>query len=192
MNIRLDIYMINHILSEFINLKIIMSQKIFNVLFLCTGNSARSIMAEALLQRLGAGRFMAFSAGSIPRGKINPFAIELLKANDFKTNAFRSKSWDEFAGDDAPILDFVFTVCGRAANETCPIWNGQALSAHWGIEDPDQPELSDDEQRRLFQKAYQILEHRVKMFTLLPLDNSDKSDLQKELEKIGTAYPEQA
>lgn len=182
--------MINHILSEFINLKIIMSQKIFNVLFLCTGNSARSIMAEALLQRLGTGRFMAFSAGSIPRGKVNPFAIELLKANDFKTNAYRSKSWDEFSGDNAPILDFVFTVCGRAANETCPIWNGQAMSAHWGIEDPDQPELSDDEQRRLFQKAYQILEHRLKLFTLLALDNSDQSVLQKELEKIGIAYPE--
>jgi len=169
-----------------------MSQKIFNVLFLCTGNSARSIMAEALLQRLGAGRFRAFSAGSIPRGKVNPFAIELLKANDYKTEAFRSKSWDEFSGDDAPILDFVFTVCGRAANEVCPVWLGQPVSAHWGVEDPDQAELSDDEQRKLFQKAYRILEHRLKMFTHLALDNSDKSVLQKELEKIGTAYPEQA
>ncbi len=166
-----------------------MSQKIFKVLFLCTGNSARSIMAEALLQRLGAGRFRAFSAGSFPRGKVNPFAIELLKANDFKTNAFRSKSWDEFAGSNAPILDFVFTVCGRAANETCPIWNGQAMSAHWGIDDPDQPELSDDKQRKLFMKAYQVLEHRLKLFTHLSLDNPDKSMIQKELVKIGNTYP---
>jgi len=169
-----------------------MSQKTFNVLFICTGNSARSIIAEALLQRLGSGRFMAFSAGSIPRGKVNPFAIELLNANNFKTNAFRSKSWDEFAGADAPILDFVFTVCGRAANETCPIWNGQAMSAHWGVDDPDQSNLSDDEQRRLFQKAYQTLEHRIKMFIQLPLDNIDKSVLQKELEKIGNAAPKQS
>jgi arsenate reductase len=184
--------MINHILFKFSNLKIIMSKKIFNVLFLCTGNSARSIMAEALLRRLGAGRFRAFSAGSIPRDKVNPFAIELLKANNYKTDAFRSKSWDEFSGDDAPLLDFAFTVCGRAANETCPIWNGQAMSAHWGIEDPDQPDLSDDEQRRLFQKAYHALEHRLKLFTRLPLDNPDKSELQKELDKIGNAFPEQA
>lgn len=167
-----------------------MIQKTYNVLFLCTGNSARSIMAEALLQRMGAGRFKAFSAGSIPRGKVNPFAIELLQANDFNTESFRSKSWDEFAGDDAPILDFVFTVCGRAANETCPVWNGQVMSAHWGIEDPDQPELSDDEQRSLFQKAYRILEHRLKMFIQLPLDNLDKAALQKELVTIGNAYPD--
>lgn len=184
--------MIKHILSKFINLKIIMPQKIFNVLFLCTGNSARSIMAEAILQRLGDGRFMAFSAGSIPRGKVNPFAIELLKVKDFKTNAFRSKSWDEFAGVDAPILDFVFTVCGRAANKTCPVWNGQAISAHWGVDDPDQSMLSDDEQRRLFQKAYQTLEYQIKIFIQLLLDNPDKSVLQKELEKIGNAYPGQA
>ncbi len=166
-----------------------MSQKSFNVLFLCTGNSARSIMAEAILQRLGADRFMAFSAGSKPRGKVNPFAIELLKSKDFKTNAFRSKSWDEFAGSDAPSLDFVFTVCGRAANETCPIWNGQAITAHWGIDDPDQPTLSDDEQRELFKKAYEVLEHRLKLFMLLPLDNLEESDLQNELKKIGNAFP---
>jgi len=167
-----------------------MSKKILNVLFLCTGNSARSIMAEALLQRLGAERFLAFSAGSKPRGKVNPFAIELLNSKDFKTNTFRSKSWDEFAGSEAPRLDFVFTVCGRAANESCPIWNGQAMSAHWGIDDPDQPDLSDDEQRLLFQKAYEILEHRLKLFMLLPLDNTVKSDLQNELISIGNAYPE--
>jgi arsenate reductase (thioredoxin) len=167
-----------------------MSHKIYNVLFLCTGNSARSIMAEALLQRLGEGRFRAFSAGSIPRGKVNPFAIELLKANNYKTDAFRSKSWDEFSGDDAPILDFVFTVCGRAANEVCPVWLGQPVSAHWGVEDPDQAELSDDEQRKLFQKAYRILEHRLKMLIHLALDNPDKSALQKELEKIGNIDPE--
>tara|TARA_R110000782_G_scaffold133091_2_gene225292 strand:+ start:178 stop:687 length:510 start_codon:yes stop_codon:yes gene_type:complete len=168
-----------------------MSEKKFNVLFLCTGNSARSIMAEALLQRWGLRRFNSYSAGSIPKGKVNPFAIELLKKNNFKTASFRSKSWNEFTGDNAPILDFVFTVCGRAANETCPIWNGQVLSAHWGIDDPDQPGLNDNEQRILFQKAYQILSHRLKLFTRLSLDNSERSILQKELEKIGTLYPEE-
>jgi len=169
-----------------------MSKKIINVLFLCTGNSARSIMAEALLQRLGADRFKSFSAGSKPRGKVNPFAIELLNSKAYETNGFRSKSWDEFAGVGAPALDFVFTVCGRAANETCPIWNGHAMTVHWGIDDPDQPTLGDDEQRVLFQKAYQILEHRLKLFMLLPLDNADKSMLQKELLTIGNAYPDKS
>ena len=167
-----------------------MSQKVFNVLFLCTGNSARSIMAEALLQRWGLGRFKSYSAGSMPRGKVNPFAIELLKKNNFKTDSFRSKSWDEFAGEKAPKMDFVFTVCDRAANEVCPIWPGQPMSAHWGIEDPDKPELGDDEQRKLFQKAYWELNHRIKIFTSLPLDKLDKLSLQKELDEIGKSHPE--
>ncbi|MBL1142024.1 MAG: arsenate reductase ArsC [Proteobacteria bacterium] len=168
-----------------------MSGKNINVLFLCTGNSARSIMAEALLQRWGLNRFNSFSAGSIPKGRVNPFAIELLQKNNFKTDSFRSKNWDEFAKDDAPKLDFVFTVCDNAANEVCPVWPGQPMSAHWGIEDPDKPELSDDEQRKLFQKAYWELDHRMKIFTSLPLDKLDKLSLQKKLEEIGHTLPEQ-
>jgi len=118
-----------------------MSQKIYKVLFLCTGNSARSIMAEALLQRWGQGRFEVYSAGSMPKGQVNHFAIELLKANNFKTDSFRSKSWDEFEKEGAPKLDYIFTVCDRAANEVCPIWHGQPISAHWGIEDPDKTRI---------------------------------------------------
>jgi arsenate reductase (thioredoxin) len=166
-----------------------MSDEKLNVLFLCTGNSARSIMAEALLQRWGANRFGSYSAGSNPRGKVNPFAIELLKKNNFNTDLFRSKSWDEFAKDGAPKIDFVFTVCDNAANEVCPIWPGQPISAHWGIEDPDQPELSDKEQRRLFEKAFWELDHRLKIFTSLPLGKLDKLALQKELDGIGKSLP---
>lgn len=168
-----------------------MVDKKLNVLFLCTGNSARSILAEALLQRWGPGRFNAYSAGSIPKGNVNPFAIELLKKNNFKTDSFRSKSWDEFSKDDAPELDFVFTVCDRAANEVCPIWPGQPMSAHWGIEDPDAPEMSDDEQRALFQKAFRELDHRLKIFSSLQLDQLDKLSLQKRLNEIGESLPEQ-
>lgn len=167
-----------------------MAEKKLNVLFLCTGNSARSIMAEALLQRRGLGKFNSYSAGSMPRGQVNPLAIELLKNNNFKTDSFRSKSWDEFAKDDAPKLDFVFTVCDRAANEVCPVWPGQPISAHWGIEDPDQPELNIDKQRKLFQKAFWELDHRLKIFTSLPLDKLDKLSLQKKLDEIGTSIPE--
>jgi len=167
-----------------------MSQKIFKVLFLCTGNSARSIIAEALLQRLGQDRFEAFSAGSIPKGQVNPFAIELLNANNFNTNSFRSKSLDEFEKDNAPKLDFIFTVCDNAANKICPIWPGQPISAHWGIDDPDKPELSDDEQRKLFQKAFMALEKRIKIFTDLRLDRLDNLSLQKELDDIGKIEPE--
>ncbi|GJM05275.1 MAG: protein-tyrosine-phosphatase [marine bacterium B5-7] len=167
-----------------------MSEKKLNVLFLCTGNSARSIMAEALLQRWGLSRFSSYSAGSIPKGKVNPFAIELLERNNFKTDSFRSKSWEEFAKDDAPKLDFVFTVCDRAANEVCPIWPGQPMSAHWGIKDPDKPELSDDEQRKLFHKAFWELDHRLKIFTSLPLAKLDKLSLQEKLDEIGKSLPE--
>ncbi len=162
-----------------------MTDKIRNVLFLCTGNSARSIIAEALLQRWGKGRFHSYSAGSMPKGRVNSFAIELLKQNNFQTDNFRSKSWDEFSGADAPKLDFVFTVCDRAANETCPIWPGQPMTAHWGTEDPDRPDLGDEEQRRLFRNAYIELDSRIKIFTSLPLDKLDKLSLQNELEKIG-------
>jgi arsenate reductase len=162
-----------------------MSKKSLNVLFLCTGNSARSIIAEALLQRIGLGQFKSYSAGSIPKGKVNPFALELLEQNDFNIELFRSKSWEEFTGDKAPKVDFIFTVCDRAANEVCPVWPGRPMSAHWGIEDPDQSELSDDEQRQLFQKAFHELDQRIKAFTCLPFDKLDKISLQKELDRIG-------
>lgn len=169
-----------------------MSEKKLNVLFLCTGNSARSILAEALLQRWGSGRFQAYSAGSKPKGRVHPLAIELLQSKNYQTDLFRSKSWDEFAKEGAPQLDFVFTVCGRAANEVCPIWPGQPMSAHWGIEDPDQPELNVDEQRRLFEKAYWEMDHRLKIFTSLPLEKLDKLSLLKELELIGKACPDKS
>lgn len=147
-------------------------------------------MAEALLQRWGIGKFNSYSAGSMPRGQVNPFAIQLLQRNNFKTDSFRSKSWDEFAKDDAPKLDFVFTVCDNAANEVCPIWPGQPMSAHWGIEDPDQPELSDDEQYRLFEKTFRELDHRIKIFTHLSLEKLDQLSLQNKLDEIGSALPE--
>ncbi len=169
-----------------------MSKEKLNVLFLCTGNSARSIMAEALLQRRGANQYNAYSAGSMPKGRVNPFAIEILKANNFDPDSFRSKSWEEFERDDDPKMDFIFTVCDNAANEVCPIWPGQPISAHWGIEDPDKPELSDDKQRQLFQKAFLELDYRLKIFTSLPLDKLDKLSLQKKLDEIGKSLPEQA
>ena len=168
-----------------------MSDQKFNVLFLCTGNSARSIMAEALLQRWGLGRFGSYSAGSTPKGQVNPFALEVLQSNNFATENFRSKSWNEFIKEDAPKMDFVFTVCDNAANEVCPVWPGQPMSAHWGIEDPDQPELSEDEQQRLFLKAYLEMDYRIKMFTSLPLEKLDKLSLQNKLDEIGSAPSEQ-
>jgi len=168
-----------------------MSDQKLNVLFLCTGNSARSIMAEALLQRWGHGRFGSYSAGSAPKGQVNPFALEVLQSNNFITENFRSKSWNEFAEEGAPKMDFVFTVCDNAANEVCPIWPGQPMSAHWGIEDPDQPEQSEDEQRRLFLKAYLEMDRRIKIFTHLSLEKLDKLSLQNKLDEIGAALPEQ-
>ena len=167
-----------------------MTGKAMKVLFLCTGNSARSIMAEALLQRRGEGRFESYSAGSMPRGKVNPLAIEILREESFETGAFRSKSWDEFAEEDAPKLDFIFTVCDRAADEVCPIWPGQPVSAHWGIEDPDQPQLSMEQQRKLFRKAFSELDHRIKIFSRLPIDKLDALSLQKQLDEIGNTLPD--
>lgn len=166
-----------------------MSKETLKVLFLCTGNSARSIMARHFCNDGGFGGFEAYSAGSMPKGHVNPFAIEILKANNFEIGSFRSKHWDEFEGDNTPELDFVFTVCDRAANEVCPIWPGQPMSAHWGIEDPDKPKLSDDEQRKLFQRTYRQLEHLIKVFTDLSFDNLDSSSLQKELDHIGKSLP---
>jgi len=134
-----------------------MNERLFNVLFLCTGNSARSILAEAMLNHLGQGRFRAFSAGSHPKGEVHPFALELLQKNRLPVAEMRSKSWDEFARPEAPQLDFVFTVCDSAAGETCPLWPGQPMTAHWGIEDPAAVEGSDEEKRRAFFQAYMQL-----------------------------------
>ena len=143
-----------------------MADEVKNVLFLCTGNSARSIMAEALLRQWGGGRFRAFSAGSQPKGEVHPLALETLRRRgNHALEGFRSKSWNEFSGPDAPRLDFVFTVCGNAAKETCPLWPGQPITAHWGIDDPAAAEGSEEEKLRAFQRAYLELEARIKLFT---------------------------
>jgi protein-tyrosine-phosphatase len=162
-----------------------MSGKVYNVLFLCTGNSARSILAEALLPRWGAGRFRAFSAGSQPRGEVHPMALETLRDNDHPTEGFRSKSWDEFASPGAPDMDFVFTVCGNAAQEACPTWPGQPVSAHWGVDDPAAVEGTDEEKRRAFRRAYLELEGRIKVFASLPIETLELVTLQKRLDEIG-------
>jgi len=163
------------------------SARRYNVLFLCTGNSARSIMAEAALGRWGAGRFQAFSAGSHPAGAVNPFAEDLLKGLKYDTDGFRSKSWDEFAGEGAPDLDFVFTVCDNAAGEVCPIWPGQPMTAHWGVEDPAAFVGPDDKKRKFFLRSYLELESRIKIFTSLRFDALDRLSLQNRLREIGTS-----
>ncbi|HEY3328295.1 MAG TPA: arsenate reductase ArsC [Novimethylophilus sp.] len=162
-----------------------MQGKIYTVLFLCTGNSARSIMAEKLLEHWGKGRFRTFSAGSHPSGMVNPFAIELLESKGLSTDGLRSKSWDEFAVPGAPQLDFVFTVCGNAAGEVCPIWPGQPMSAHWGVEDPAAAQGSDKEKRQAFRKIASYLENRIKIFTSLPLASLDKMSIKREIDTIG-------
>lgn len=160
--------------------------KTYNVLFLCTGNSARSIIGEVVLNRFGKGRFHAFSAGSHPQGQVNPFAIELLQSNHFSTEGLRSKSWDEFSGPDAPQMDFVFTVCDQAANEACPYWPGQPMTAHWGIPDPAAVEGNDETRRRAFKNALMVLSRRIELFTALPLDKLDKMAIQKHIRQIGS------
>lgn len=167
-----------------------MTKPVYNVLFLCTGNSARSIMAEALLGRWGKGKFNAYSAGSIPRGRVHPTALKILERYNFNTDAFRSKSWEEFSGPDAPQLDFVFTVCDRAAQETCPVWPGQPMTAHWGIADPDREYASEEEESRGFLRSYLELEARIKIFTSLPVDGLDRLSLQKRLDEIGRMQQE--
>jgi len=157
-----------------------------NVLFLCTGNSARSILAEALLNMMGKGRFQAFSAGSHPAGQVNPYALELLKKNRLPTDGLRSKSWDEFAAPDAPELDFVFTVCDNAAGEVCPVWPGQPMSAHWGVPDPAAVEGSDEDKRHAFFAAMNQLQQRISIFVSLPLDKLDKVTLKRHLDEIGS------
>jgi arsenate reductase (thioredoxin) len=157
----------------------------FNVLFLCTGNSARSILAEAYLNSAGKGRFVAYSAGSHPAGRVNPFALELLQKNRLPIDGFRSKSWEEFAKPGAPKLDFVFTVCDNAAGEVCPIWPGQPISAHWGVEDPAAVQGSDHEKRRAFLKAFTELSRRINLFLALPVERLDRQALKRKLADIG-------
>ena len=162
-----------------------MKDKIYNVLFLCTGNSARSIMAEAILKNLGKGRFHAFSAGSHPAGRVNPLAIEQLQRASFPIGGLRSKNWDEFSAPHAPALDFVFTVCDKAAGEICPVWPGQPMTAHWGIEDPAVVEGSEDDKRQAFAKAFTQLNRRISIFLSLPFSKIDVMSLKKELDTIG-------
>jgi arsenate reductase len=159
--------------------------KSFNVLFLCTGNSARSILAEVYLNRAGQGRFTAHSAGSHPAGKVNPFALELLEKNRLPTAGLRSKNWDEFARPGAPKLDFVFTVCDNAAGEVCPVWPGQPVTAHWGVEDPAAVTGGDDARRRAFMKAFAELSARINLLIALPLDKLDRLTLKRKLDEIG-------
>lgn len=158
----------------------------YNVLFLCTGNSARSVMAEALLNFWGKGRFHAFSAGSFPKGAVHPMAIATLQRSGVPTDGLRSKSWNEFASADAPPMHFVFTVCDNAAAEVCPVWPGHPISAHWGVEDPAAVTGSDEQKARAFTKAFRELETRIKNLTSLPLDSLGGLALKKRLDEIGT------
>ena len=162
-----------------------MADRVFNVLFLCTGNSARSIMAEAILNKIGGGRFHAYSAGSHPKGAVNPNAIQLLQRLGYTTSGTRSKSWHEFAKPGAPALDFVFTVCDDAAGETCPVWPGQPMTAHWGIPDPAAATGSEAEIALAFNNAYRMLNRRIGIFTALPITSVDQLSLQKKLTEIG-------
>ncbi len=162
-----------------------MADKPWNVLFLCTGNSARSILGEALLNAMAPQRFKAYSAGSHPGGSVNPLAIDLLERNRIATVGLRSKSWDEFAQPGAPPLDFVFTVCDAAAAESCPVWPGQPVSAHWGIPDPAAVLGSDDDKRRAFLAAYTVMQRRISLLVSLPLRSLDRLSLQKQLAEIG-------
>jgi arsenate reductase len=156
-----------------------------HVLFLCTGNSARSILAEVLVNSMSGGRFIAHSAGSQPTGRVNPFAIELLQKNRMPTDGLRSKNWDEFAAAGAPRLDYVFTVCDNAAGEVCPVWPGQPVTAHWGVEDPAAVTGDDDEKRRAFLRAFTTLKRRIELFLALPHGKLDKLALKQRLDDIG-------
>ena len=162
-----------------------MSDKPKNVLFLCTGNSARSIIAEAILNREGMGRFKAFSAGSQPKGEVHPYAIQLLKKMNHDVSGMRSKSWDEFAGPGAPEMDFVFTVCDNAAGETCPLWPGQPMTAHWGVPDPAAVEGTEAEKHFAFADTYRMMSNRISIFVNLPMQSLDRLTLQKRLDTIG-------
>ena len=157
----------------------------YNVLFLCTGNSARSILGEALVEHWGKGRFRGYSAGSHPKGAVHPMTLEVLRQHHLPTDNARSKSWDEFARPGAPTLHFVFTVCDQAAKEVCPLWPGQPMTAHWGIEDPAAVDGTDEVQRRAFRKAFRELDARIKIFTSLHVDKLDRMALKRQLDAIG-------
>jgi len=164
-----------------------MANKPFNVLFLCTGNSARSIIAESLTKGLGRGRFGGYSAGSRPGGRVHPLAYWVLEKNHYPTDGLRSKSWEEFGQPDSPAMDFVFTVCDSAAAEVCPLWPGQPVSAHWGIPDPAAVEGLDIDKRAAFQRAFDELHNRISIFVNLPFDSLDRLKLQQRLDEIGRA-----
>ncbi len=168
-----------------------MANREYSVLFLCTGNSARSVMAECAINRWGKGKFKGYSAGSHPKGSIHPLTIELLNELNYETKHLRSKSWDEFAAADSPRLDFVFTVCDQAAAEQCPVWPGQPITAHWGVADPAAFEGTDEEKRRFFSRVYRELENRIKIFTNLRIDALDSFALQQRVSEIGrTTLPD--
>jgi len=162
-----------------------MPDRVYNVLFLCTGNSARSILAESILQKEGAGRFRSFSAGSDPKGTVNPFALKVLARLNYPAEGFRSKSWAEFAGPGAPVMDFIFTVCDNAAGETCPVWPGQPMTAHWGIEDPAAAEGTDIEKEAAFVTAFRFLKNRISLFAALPSQKLERLALKAKLQEIG-------
>jgi len=167
-----------------------MAGKVHNVLFLCTHNSARSILAEALLNSLGGGQFRGHSAGSFPKGQVNPLAIETLRGFGHPIDGFRSKSWDEFAAPGAPEMDFIITVCDQAAGEVCPIWPGRPLTAHWGLPDPSAVQGTDDDRRRAFKRTYFALQNRIRTFTCLPVDKLDRLALKNRLDAIGRTQAE--
>jgi protein-tyrosine-phosphatase len=163
-----------------------MTDRTYNVLFLCTGNSARSILAEILLDHFGSGRFKAYSAGSFPKGSVHPLALDLLDRLRLPTADLRSKSWDEFARPGAPVMDFVFTVCDQAAGEVCPVWPGNPITAHWGVPDPATVEGSNEERRRAFRNALHAIESRVRLFVALPIDKLDRMAVKRDLDEIGS------
>jgi arsenate reductase len=161
------------------------SEKTYNVLFLCTGNSARSILAEVLLDHWGKGRFKGYSAGSFPKGAVHELALELLENRRLPTRGLRSKSWNEFARRDAPLMDFVFTVCDQAADEACPVWPGNPVTAHWGVPDPAAVRGSEEDMRKAFREAYLQLENRIKIFVALPIDKLDRMSIKRSVDEIG-------
>ena len=162
-----------------------MAPKTYNVLFLCTGNSARSIMAEVLLDHWGKGRFKGYSAGSFPRGSVHPLALDLLEKSHLPTLGLRSKSWDEFAKPSAPRMDFVFTICDQAAGEICPVWPGNPVTAHWGVPDPAAAQGTEAERRRAFREAYLMLESRIKLFSSLRIEALDRLAIKRKVDEIG-------
>jgi arsenate reductase len=160
-------------------------ERVYNVLFLCTGNSARSILAEALIEHWAKDRFQGYSAGSFPKGAVHPLALEILEKLHLRTSGLRSKSWDEFARPGAPVMDFVFTVCDQAAGEVCPIWPGNPVTAHWGVPDPAAADGTEAEQRRAFREAYVVIENRIKLFAALPIEKLDRMAVKRNVIEIG-------